>query len=153
MNNTIVLKEIDTEEEMMETFDLLSILYADFTKEKYSSLLIEMIPNNYKQLVAIDGSKLVGVCGLWLSTKVWCGKYIELDNVVVSREYRSKGIGKLFTNYLNLKAVKEECNLMVCDVYTDNYKAQKFYSNEGFIPRGFHYIKPLNNKLQLEVQD
>ena len=33
---------------------------------------------------------------------------------------------------------------MMLDAYVENFKAHKFYYREGFIARGFHYLKKLN---------
>ena len=153
MNNEITLKELTSIEEMLQTFDLLKILYPDFTNEKYTELLEEIIPHNYKQLAAYHNDKIVGVSGFWIATKIWSGKYLELDNVIIERDYRSKGIGDQFVKYLKQKATDEKCNMMACDVYTDNFKAHKFYMNQGFIPRGFHFINVMNADLDFGVKD
>ena len=88
-----------------------------------------------------NGDEIVGVSGCWIGTKIWCGKYLEMDNVVVSSKFRSKGIGKMMSDFLAEVAEKENCKIMCLDAYTDNFGAGKFYMNQGFIPRGFHYIK------------
>jgi GNAT superfamily N-acetyltransferase len=31
---------------------------------------------------------------LWFGIKLWCGKYLEIDNFIVHPEHRKKGIGK-----------------------------------------------------------
>jgi hypothetical protein len=33
--------------------------------------------------------------------------------------------------------------MIVLDAYTGNY-AQSFYYNQGFVPKGFHFLKILN---------
>lgn len=153
MNNEITLKELTSVDEMLKTFDLLKILYPDFTIPRYKELLEEIILHNYKQLAAYHNDKIVGVSGFWIATKIWSGKYLEMDNVIIEREYRSKGIGDQFVKYLKQKAFEENCNMMACDVYTDNFKAHKFYMNQGFIPRGFHFINVLNEDLDFGVKD
>jgi GNAT superfamily N-acetyltransferase len=66
---------------------------------------------------------------------------LELDNIVVAKEYRSKGAGQLIFDFLAKKAEEHNCTMMALDSYTTNYKAHKFFYNEGFAPRGFHFIK------------
>ena len=153
MNNEITLKELTSVEEMLETFDLLKILYPDLTTDRYTELLEEIIPHNYKQIAAYHKDKIVGVSGFWIATKIWSGKYLEMDNVIIERGYRSNGIGDQFVKYLKQKATDEKCNMMACDVYTDNFKAHKFYMNQGFIPRGFHFINVMNEDLDFGVKD
>jgi GNAT superfamily N-acetyltransferase len=67
-----------------------------------------------------------------------------LDNVVVLDEYRSHGIGKLMSEYLEEKAKKLNCTILALDAYTYNFGAHKFYYNQGFGPKGFHFVKILN---------
>ena len=146
MNKEYILKELHSIEEMKASLSIIQELYPAMTPEKYHSLLEEVVPHNYKQLVVLDGNNMVGISGFWIATKIWCGKYLELDNVVVLADYRSKGIGKLMTDYLYQKALENDCTMLALDVYTDNYKGIKFYMNEGYIARGFHMINVLKGK-------
>ena len=133
----VLLKDIL---EMEVSFPLIKELYAEMTMENYRKMLSEMT-SNYGQLLVYNNNQLAGVCGFWIGTKLWCGKYLELDNVIVSAPFRSLGIGKMMCDYLVKKAKQEECNMMCLDAYTDNFQAGKFYMNQGFVPRGFHYIR------------
>jgi ribosomal protein S18 acetylase RimI-like enzyme len=35
------------------------------------------------------------------------GRYIEIDNFIVHPEHRSKGLGKMMTDYIDVKAKKK----------------------------------------------
>ncbi len=135
------LIELTTIEEMMEQFPLIQQLYPDYSTEKYHDLLSAMLPNNYKQLIVVANGITIGLAGFWIGTKLWSGKYLELDNVVVHEDFRSKGIGSIMTDYLNQKAMDEQCNMIVLDAFSTNFGAHKFYMNHGFVPKGFHFIK------------
>lgn len=142
----ITLKELSTKNEMLQQLPLIQQLYPEFTKQIYSDLLDEMLPNNYKQLVAFENEIAVGLSGFWVGTKLWCGKYLELDNVIVHPNHRSKGVGKVLTEYLNQKAIDLGCKVVALDAYTNNFPAHKFYFNQGFVPKGFHFVKFLEEK-------
>lgn len=135
------LIELTTIDEMMEQFSLIQQLYPDYSTEKYHDLLSAMLPNNYKQLIVVANGITIGLAGFWIGTKLWSGKYLELDNVVVHEDFRSKGIGSIMTDYLNQKAMDEQCNMIVLDAFSTNFGAHKFYMNHGFVPKGFHFIK------------
>ena len=135
------LIELTTIDEMMEQFPLIQQLYPDYSTEKYHDLLSAMLPNNYKQLIVVANGITIGLAGFWIGTKLWSGKYLELDNVVVHEDFRSKGIGSIMTNYLNQKAIDEDCKMIVLDAFSTNFGAHKFYMNHGFVPKGFHFIK------------
>ncbi len=140
----MIIRELTSKEEMLQHLDVLQDLYPSLTMEEYSKDLDEMLPNNhYGQVAVFDGENCIGLSGYWIGTKLWCGKYLEIDNLVVSTKYRSKGAGKLMFDYLSEKAKEENCVMMALDSYTYNFKAHKFFYNEGFAPRGFHFINIL----------
>lgn len=137
------IKELSTKVEMLTQLDILQQVYPELTLKKYSEQLDDMLPKDYKQIIVLENEKTIGLSGFWIGTKLWCGKYLELDNVVVHEDYRSKGIGKLMNNHLEKIAISTNCNMLALDAYTTNFPAQKFYMNQGFVPKGFHFIKVL----------
>ena len=139
------LIELGTKAEMLEQLSIIQQLYPNHTLEIYGNLLDKMIPHNYKQLIVVENGITMGLAGFWIGTKLWCGKYLELDNVVVHEDFRSKGIGSLMTNYFNKKATDENCSMIVLDAFTTNFGAHKFYKNHGFVPKGFHFVKFLKD--------
>lgn len=131
---------------MVDNIELMRFLYPTFAIEKYESYLQEMVPHNYKQLAVYENDICIAVTGFWTGTKLWSGKYIEIDNFIVHPEHRSKGLGKMMTDYLAMKAKDEACTIIVLDAYTNNFTAQRFYFNQGYIPKGFHFIKMINEE-------
>jgi len=131
---------------MLAQMDTMKYLYPKLTLEKYQSFLQEMIPNNYRQIAIFEENACVAISGYWTGTKLWCGKYIEIDNFIVHPEYRSKGIGKLITDYIDAKAHEIGCTNIVLDAFTTNFTAHRFYYNQGFGPKGFHFVKILNEE-------
>jgi len=141
----MIIRELHGVEEMLCTLDVLQELYPSLTTENYLAELNDMLPNNrYGQVAVFDNDQCIGVSGYWIGTKLWCGKYLEIDNLVVSAKVRSKGVGKLIFDFLAKKAKEEECSMMSLDSYTSNFKAHKFFYNEGFAPKGFHFINILD---------
>jgi len=138
------IKELSTIPEMVAQYDIMKNLYSNFTIEKYEDYLTEMVPFNYKQLAVFEDDKCVALTGFWTGTKLWSGKYIEIDNFIVHPEHRSKGYGKVMTDYIDNKAKETNCTMIVLDAFTGNFPAHRFYYNQGYEPRGFHFLKILN---------
>lgn len=129
---------------MLKQLEVLQVLYPSLTPEQYAAELDLMLPHNYSQLAVFDQDECIAICGVWIGNKLWVGKYLELDNIVVKEAYRSKGVGELIFKTLEQKAKEEACNMLALDSYTTNFKAHKFFYNQGFAPKGFHFIKLLN---------
>ena len=140
----MIIRELETINEMLDQISILKELYPTLTEAQYHEMLQDMIPNNYGQVAVFENNVCVGISGYWIGTKLWCGKYLELDNFIVSKSHRSKGIGKILSDYLENKANLNNCNIQSLDAYTTNFKAHRFYYNQGFSPKGFHFIKIIN---------
>ena len=128
----------------MDCYNLIMQLNPKLSREEYANLISEMIPNNYKQLIAIQNDFIVGVCGFWINTKIYSGKYIELDNVVVNDKYRNQNFGEQMCLKVLEIAEKEACKVAMLDAYLENEAAHRFYERLVYRKKGFHFVKKLN---------
>lgn len=128
---------------MLGGLNLIRQLYPKMTDRIYRERLEQMIPNNYGQVIVLDQGNLIGLSGYWINTRLYCGKYIDIDNVIIDQAYRSKGIGKLLMDHLQQKGKSMGCRFSVLDAYVENFGAHRFYFREGFTVRGFHFLKRL----------
>ncbi|MDY0989943.1 Acetyltransferase (GNAT) family protein [Flavobacterium sp. ACN2] len=140
------IKELTTIEDMAAQISTIRFLYPNISLEKYQSFLSEMVPHNYIQIAIFEDDICLGLTGCWSATKLWTGKYLEIDNFVVNPDHRSKGIGKLLTDYIEKKAIELNCSSIVLDAFTGNFGAHRFYYNQGYAPKGFHFVKILDEK-------
>ncbi len=98
---------------------------------------------HYRIFGAFEDGRLAAVAGVWIATKIWCGRYLEIDNLVVDAARRSSGLGSALLRYLEALAIAEDCNIAVLDSYTSNHASHRLYHRHGYEIRGFHFIKPL----------
>lgn len=140
------IKELTTKDEMLAQIHVMQYLYPKLSKEKYESYLTDMVPHNYTQIAVFEEDACIGITGCWFSTKLWSGKYLEIDNFVVHPEHRSRGIGKLLTDFVERKALDLGCTNIVLDAFTSNFAAHRFYYNQGYEPKGFHFVKILDEE-------
>ena len=138
------IKELTSLEEMLAQMETITFLYPNMSLEKYKSFLEEMIPKSYKQVAIFENDTCVGMTGFWFGTKLWTGKYIEIDNFIVHPDYRKKGIGKIISEFIDNKAKELNCTCIVLDAFTGNFPAHRFYYNLGYVPKGFHFIKTID---------
>ena len=132
-------------EDLASNYLVIKQLYdATFTLEKYCSLLPDMVSKGYTQITLYEEEKLIAVSGYWLSTKLYTGKYLEIDNFIVDNAHQSKGIGKLLIAEIEKIAQQNKAKAIVLDAFTTNFGAHKFYFNQGYVPKGFHFVKFIN---------
>ncbi|MDA6069257.1 GNAT family N-acetyltransferase [Flavobacterium sp. AC] len=140
------IKELTTIEAMLSEIETMRFLYPNLSVAKYHEYLSDMVPHNYIQIAVFDEDVCMGITGCWSATKLWTGKYLEIDNFVVNPNFRSKGIGKLLTDFIEKKALYLDCSSIVLDAFTGNFAAHRFYYNQGYEPKGFHFVKILDEK-------
>ena len=100
---------------------------------------------HYHLVGAFDGDVLVGVCGAWVATKIWCGRYLEIDNIVVDPERRSGGTGTALIRHFEALARELDCKIIVLDSYTSNHASHRLYHRLGYEIWGFHFVKPVGD--------
>lgn len=106
--------------------------------------LHEMVKQGYQCAGAYLENRLVSVCGLWVTTRFYCGKQIEPDNVIVDPQFRSIGIGKKLMEWVYEYARGLGCETCELNARVENSPSHKFYFNEGFLIFGYHFQKQLD---------
>ncbi len=87
--------------------------------------------------------KLIGISGLWTQTRLYSGRCLEPDNVYISPQYRSKGIGNELMLWIEALAKTRKTEAIELNCYLENKKGQKFWEESGFKALGYHYQKKL----------
>ena len=81
----------------------------------------------YYFLVAEINQKIIGLSFYWIRYSTWKGKFLYLEDFVIKKEYRRKGIGsKLFEATIKISQ-KHECHGMIWQVLDWNTSAINFY--------------------------
>jgi len=116
---------------------------AKVSMEVLEQRLSTMIPMGYKCIGVYDGERLVGICGVWELNKLYVGKHLELDNVIIDPEYQGKGLGESMMSFLTDYAKQLDCETLEVNCYTKNTRGKKFWENQGYEPLGFHLVKKI----------
>lgn len=85
----------------------------------------------FELLVACVGQEIVGLSLFYYRYSTWKGKGLYLEDLIVTKSYRGRGIGKkLLVETANL-AVKNRCTGMYWQVLDWNTPAIDFYESLG----------------------
>ena len=114
----ILIKELAKYENALEEVDLtLSQLKEDgFGKRPY-----------YWFLIAEKNNQIIGLSFYWIRYSTWKGKFLFLEDFVIKKEYRKKGIGSLLFKETIKVCDKLNCNGMCWQVLDWNEPAINFY--------------------------
>lgn len=112
----------------------------DILKER----ILEMATQSYECIGVYDAEILIGICGLWFQTRHYAGKSVEADHIIIDKAYRNKGLGDQLFSFIYSYAKKKQCNWVELNTYVQNFPSHKFYYNQGFVIKGYHFVKELN---------
>lgn len=70
-------------------------------------------------------------------------KYVEIENIGVNPEFRSKGIGHLLMQATEKWAKEQNATKLYVSAYFKNIKAINFYKREGFCESGLELDKKI----------
>lgn len=113
--------------------------------------LKEVYENEGICFLAIDSSKVVGLimgCVFpydeydYLDYK--CPRRGEITELIVSKNGRSKGVGKELMDKMEEYFKSIGCEYVIVDVFAYNHNAESFYNKKGYHARMKTLIKNLN---------
>jgi GNAT superfamily N-acetyltransferase len=102
-------------------------------------------------IVGIIKDRIVGFCSLSVKNNFWKAGYVgNVDELVVDKDHRGKGIGKKLMNRIEQIAVHNQCEQIELDSSFHRKEAHVFYENIGFKSRAYLFTKPLAKISQTE---
>jgi GNAT superfamily N-acetyltransferase len=150
MKNTAFLPPVRFQEipqQQLATIEpLVRILNPAMTKATFRAHLKNMVADGYRCVGGYANQELVAIAGFKIFTRFWCGKQMDVDNVIVAPHYRNSGVGKKVFSWLERAAKHEKCDIIVLDSYAHAQAAHRFYYREGFQIEGFHFCKKIGLK-------
>ena len=121
-------------------YRLIQQLDHGVTFELFKEYLTEMLAQNYFMVAALKEGEMVGVAGCWTATKLYCGRYLEIDHFIVDEAYRGQAIGARMMEHILEEAKRRHCDSVTLNAYIRNEAAHKFYDKYQFETVGKHRI-------------
>ena len=81
----------------------------------------------YWFLVAEEKNKIIGLSFYWIRYSTWKGKFLFLEDFIVSKSYRRNGVGSMLFEKTILIAQEMQVNGMIWQVLDWNDLAINFY--------------------------
>ena len=96
---------------------------------------------HYNCFGLFENDKLVGVSSGWITVRIYSGRQLEIDNLIIDSTIHSKGYGEFFINEIEAWSKKNDCVTVELNTYIKNERSHKFYFNRGYKILGFHFQK------------
>ena len=126
-----------------EIFSLLSQLTsAPLISEKSYNNIINKLDDNHNIFVYVLDNKIVGMITLLHEQKLIHNgsKIVHIEDLVVDKEYKNRGIGRDLINYCLDKISKEEYYKIILDC---SEELERFYNKFGFEKKNIQMAKYL----------
>ena len=124
---------------------LVAGLNPDLGRDALRDRLAEMfVYENYRCFGLFSGDELIALSSGWITTRLYSGRQLELDNVVVKAEWRNRGVGAELGSCIESWARDHACISCELNSYVTNAASHRFYFRQGYSILGYHFYKRLD---------
>lgn len=143
MDYTFQLLETSTDQRA--SFDLMRVLRPHLSDpDAYVAQLSRQTRQGYRLLAISNGQGMVGLAGYREHENLIYGRFIYVDDLVISPQLQGSGVGATLLNAVREEAVRRGCDHFVLDTGLHMALAQRFYFRQGLLARGMHFTEKLS---------
>jgi len=133
------LKEI-SESQVASVFPLMKELRTHLTVEDFVRLYKEAkLRDDYRLIALTRGDICYALMGCRVLYDLVHGKHLYIDDLVVTKDMRSQGLGKMLLQHAVQVAKDEECQGLRLCTGVENQDGRRFYEREGWTARALAY--------------
>lgn len=127
------IKEVNTEVEIQQCWEVISLLRPHLDKTNWLNIILEMMRNEkYSIAVIEDNNQFVAFAGYRIMNSLHSGHIIYIDDLCTLQSHRGKGLASQLLDYIENIALSKNLDAVVLDTDFHNNTAQKVYFKSGF---------------------
>lgn len=138
-----MLKTAESDEDIARCFAVMSELRTHLRAGDFVGLIRQQQAQGYRLAYLEHDDDVVAVAGYRISTNLFLGKNVYVDDLVTAARVRSRGFGHAMMAGLRDIARQQGCKFLHLDSGTQRTDAHKFYFREGLIVASFHFSEAL----------
>ena len=128
MEDTFTIRELQSQEELLEAFPVMKQLRSHLDEETYLDLVLDAKDNDrYKMFALIDGEEIVAVTGFKPMITLYYGRFVWVCDLVTDNNKRSKGYGKKLLTYVHEWAKENNYESVALSSGLQRADAHRFY--------------------------
>jgi len=135
-----------TDDEIASCFDVMAELRPHLVRGQFVPLVRSMQAEGFRLACIRAGGRVVAVAGYRISTNLFLGRNLYVDDLVTADTERSKGYGREFLRWLRSIAVENQCRTLHLDSGVQRKRAHEFYLREGLELSSYHFSSRLNGR-------
>jgi len=129
----------DSDTEIAECYDVMAELRPHVGRKEFLPLIRQMQADGFRLACIRAEGRVVAVAGYRLSTNLFYGNSLYVDDLVTAESERSKGYGKELLAWLRAIAVERGCRAFHLDSGVQRKRAHEFYLREGLELSSYHF--------------
>jgi GNAT superfamily N-acetyltransferase len=140
-----VVETAETDETILACYDVMAQLRPHVARGDFLATVRSMQEDGLRLACIRESGRVVAVAGYRVSTNLFCGKHLYVDDLVTDDSERSKGHGKELLAWLRQLAVEQDCDVFHLDSGVQRKRAHAFYEREGMELASYHFsvrLKP-----------
>lgn len=127
----LTVKELVTQDEMIEAFPVMKQLRTHLDKETYLALVVEAKEkDNYRMFALMDGSEIVAITGFKPMITLYYGKFVWVCDLVTDVTKRSKGYGEKLLTYVQQWSIEHNYESVALSSGIQRTNAHRFYEDK-----------------------
>jgi GNAT superfamily N-acetyltransferase len=141
----MTIERAETDEEILACYDVLAGLRPHLARADFLATVRAMQADGLRLACIRESGRVVAVAGYRISTNLFCGRHLYVDDLVTAESERSQGHGKALLAWLRELAVEEDCEVFHLDSGVQRKRAHAFYEREGMDLSSYHFsvrLKP-----------
>jgi GNAT superfamily N-acetyltransferase len=145
MDTTLTFRHLDSSDDWTRAFDIMKELRPHLTDAgAFCEQLRRQREENYRLLAACDAEgTILGLAGYRAQTNTLYGRFIYIDDLVVTARLQRCGIGAELLDKVREIARRSRCAHFVLDTGLHMPLAQRFYFRNGLLAKGMHFVESL----------
>lgn len=135
----LMIEEID-DAALARTWPVMSQLRPHLNETDYCAMVARMrVSDGFRVFAASRDGVVVGVAGIRPMELLYCGRILQIDDLVVTETERSGGVGKALLDHVKVEARALGRTEVHLDSAMIREAAHRFYDREGFERLGYHF--------------
>jgi GNAT superfamily N-acetyltransferase len=140
-----MVEHAETDEAILDCYEVMAELRPNIARAAFVPAVRAMQKDGLRLACIREEGRVVAVAGYRVSTNLFCGRHLYVDDLVTAEAARSKGHGKALLAWLRERAIAEDCEVLHLDSGVQRKRAHQFYLREGLELAGYHFsvrLKP-----------